>query len=70
MGAISALVFELVSQADRPIGIAEIHRAAEDALRAPISASTIKDALSRMAADPGSPVLRVARGVYGVYGTA
>jgi hypothetical protein len=44
MGVISALVFDLVSQADRPIGISEIHRAAEDALRAPICTSTIKDA--------------------------
>jgi hypothetical protein len=65
MGVISTLVFELVSQADRPIGIHEVHHAAEDALRAPISASTIKDALSRMAADPASPVLRLGRGVYG-----
>jgi hypothetical protein len=65
MGVISALVFELVSHAGRPVAVSEIHRAAEDALRAPISASTIKDALSRMAADPGSPVLRVGRGVYG-----
>jgi hypothetical protein len=60
------LFFELVSQADRPVRISEIHSAAEDAFRTPISASTIKDAMSRMAADWDSPVVRVGRGLYGI----
>jgi hypothetical protein len=63
-GAVQEAVIHVLAMAERPLRACEIHVAAQEFARMPLSWNTVKDCLHKAAHRPDSPIERVRRGRY------
>ncbi|MGZ4419491.1 MAG: hypothetical protein ACXVRV_15145 [Gaiellaceae bacterium] len=63
-GAVQEAVIQVLTAADKPLRVREIHSAAEDMTGTALSWNTVKDCLHKNARRPDSPIERVGHGLY------